>query len=434
MKNFKFIIYVQLFFIAAVPLFAQELLTLDDAIAAALKKNQQIQIFRNTAKISSNNAHLGNAGFLPQINASAGVNYSDAVTQTAMGPAEMKATVSSAQLDLTYNLFDGLGSYYTYRKLKSQSQSSSLSARNGIEGIIVQTAAAYYALAVAEDGAQIAKEGLTVSVERLQRVRKRSDFGQANKLDLLNAEVDLNTDSVTYMNALQQLKESRQNLNVLLGLDREAAFAVSHEVSFTRLESEQDLLDSAFKNNASFLQAKAELKGAQYERNKSWSSHLPRLDLRGSYGRNQYAQDFNVKWDDPQKSASAGLSLSLNLFDGFKRSTQTQNAKIGLKNRELQLEQARLNLKKDLSNAFSAYQNKRAVLKMEEKSAASAELNFKRTKELFDLGRLTNTQFREAQLNLVRVKYSLSQAKFQAKTAEINLLRLSGILLKAEDN
>jgi PAS domain S-box-containing protein len=179
---------------------------------------------------------------------------------------------------------------------------------------------------------------------------------------------------------------------------------------------------------------KAELDGARYDRNKSWSSHLPRLDLRGSYGRNQYAQDFDIKWDDPQKSASAGLSLSLNLFDGFKRSTQTQNAKIGLKNRELQLEQARLNLKKDLSNAFSAYQNKRAILKMEQKSAASAELNFKRTKELFDLGRLTNTQFREAQLNLVRVKYNLSQAKFQAKIAEINLLRLSGVLLKAEGN
>ncbi len=424
---------MQIFLLAAGSLFAQELLTLDDAIAAALKKNQQIQIFRNTAKISANNAHLGNAGFLPQINAGAGVNYSDAVSQTTMGPAEMKTTVSSAQLDLTYNLFDGLGSYYTFRKLKSQSKSSALSARNGIENIITQTAAAYYALAATEDGAQIAREGLAVSVERLQRARKRADFGQANKLDLLNAEVDLNTDSVAYLNALQQLKESRQNLNVLLGLDREAAFAVSHEVSFSTLGSEHDLLDSALQNNAFFLQAKADLDGARYDRNKSWSSHLPRLDLRGSYGRNQYAQDFNVKWDDPQKSASAGLSLSLNLFDGFKRSTQTQNAKISLKNRELQLEQARLNLKKDISNAYSSYQNKRAVLKMEEKSTASARLNFKRTKELFDLGRLTNTQFREAQLNLVRVKYSLSQAKFQAKTAEINLLRLSGLLLKAEE-
>lgn len=434
MKNFKFIIFAQLFFLTATSLPAQNLLTLDEAISAALKKNQQIQIFRNTAQIADNNAHIGNAGFLPQINAGAGVNYSDAVTQTSMGAAEVKTTVSSAQVDLTYNLFDGLGSYYTYRNLKSLSKSSALAARNGIEAIIVQTAAAYYDLVASEDGAQIAKEGLSISLERLQRARNRADFGQANKLDLLNAEVDLNADSVAYLNALQRLKESRKNLNVLLGTERASTFAVSHAVSFAALHSEQELLNSAFQNNAVFLQAEAELQGAKYNRNKAWSSHLPRLDLRGSYGRNQYAPDFNVKWDDPQKNASAGLSLSLNLFDGFKRSIQTQNAKIGLQNRKLQLEQARLNLKKDLSNAYSAYQNKRAVLLMEQKSVTSAELNFKRTKELFELGRLTNTQFREAQLNLVRVKYNLSQARFQAKTAEIGLLRLSGMLLKAQDN
>ncbi len=433
MKNFKIILYVQLFFLAAVPLFAQELLTLDDAIAAALKKNQQIRIFRNTAQISANNVHVGNAGFLPQINASTGINYNDAVSQTFAGLADIKSTVTSAKVDVSYNLFDGLGSFFTYRKLKSQSHSSTLAARNGIEGVIVQTVAGYYALAAAEEAAQIAREGLSISLERLQRARKRADFGQANKLDLLNAEVDLNTDSVTYLNALQQLKEMQHSFNVLLGVERDAPFTVSHQVSFAALKTEQDLLNSAFQNNALFLQAKEELQGAQFDRYKSWSSHLPRLDLRGSYGLSQYEWDFKVKWDDPHKNASAGLTLNLNLFDGFKRSIQTQNSKIVVRTRKLQVEQARLNLKKDLSNAYSAYQNKRVVLKMEQKSAASAELNFKRSKELFELGRLTNTQFREAQLNLIRVKYNLSQAKFQAKTAEVELLRLSGLLLREEN-
>ncbi len=408
---------------------AQELLTLDDAIAIALQKNHQIRILRNTQEISANLAHPGTAGFLPQVNLNSGVNYSEGTSQTSFGTFTQKATVSSAQIEASYNLFEGLGGYYTYKKLKSQSESSALSARNGIESTIVQIASAYFATAAASDGLTIAREGLAISYERLARAKKRASYGQANALDILNAEVDLSADSISFLNMQQRLDEARKNLNVLLDREPDVLFSIESRVRLGTVDSEDALLKHALQHNAAYLLAKAELNSAEYELDKSWASHLPRIDLRGAYGYNQYERDLKVKWDDPQKNISAGLSLSLNLFDGFRRSTQTQNAKIGVRNKAILLNQEKLNLKKNVSVAYSDYLNTLEVLKVNQKRVFSAELNFKRTKEWFNLGRLTNTQFRQAQLNLLLAKNNLAQAKYNAKLSEIRLTQLSGLLL-----
>ncbi len=411
---------------------AQELLTLDDAIAIALKKNHQIRILKNTREISANLAHPGMAGFLPQVNLNSGVNYSEGTSQTSFGSFTQKATVSSAQIEAGYNLFEGLGGYFTYKKLKSQSESSALSTRNGIESTIVQIASAYFSTAAASDGLIIAQEGVAISAERLARAKKRASYGQANALDILNAEVDLSADSVSLLNMQQRLDEARKNLNVLLDREPDADFRIETQVRLGTVESETALLNHALQHNAAYLLAKAELNSAEYEFDQSWASHLPRIDLRGAYGYNQYERDLNVKWDDPQKNISAGVSLSLNLFDGFRRSTQIQNAKIGVRNRTILLNQAELNLKKNVSVAYSDYRNKLEVLKVNQKRVRSAELNFKRTEEWFNLGRLTNTQFRQAQLNLLLAKNNLAQAKYDAKLSEIRLTQLSGLLLTLE--
>ena len=432
MKQLKILLILLMAAGTQTALQAQELLTLDDAIAIALRKNHQIRILENTREISANLAHPGMAGFLPQVNLNSGINYSEGTSQTSFGAFKQKATISSAQIEASYNLLEGLGGYYTYKKLKSQSESSALSTRNGIESAIVQIAAAYFSTAAASDGLAIAREGLTISSERLERAKKRAAYGQANELDILNAKVDLSADSVNFLNARQRLEEARENLNVLLDREPQTAFSVENRVRLGSVTAEADLLNHALQHNAAFLLAKAELNSAEYALNQSWSAHLPRIDVRGAYGYNQYERDLNVKWDDPQTNISAGVSLSLNLFDGFRRSTQTQNAKIGVRTQTILLKQAELNLRKNVSVAYHDYQNKLEVLKVNQKQVQSAELNFKRTQEWFNLGRLTNTQFREAQLNLLRAKSNLAQAKYNAKLAEIRLTQLSGILLTPE--
>ena len=66
---------------------------------------------------------------------------------------------------------------------------------------------------------------------------------------------------------------------------------------------------------------------------------------------------------------------------------------------------------------------------LEKKYVEASELNFKRTRELYSLGQVTTTQFREAQLNLIRSRSNVATAKYEAKIKEIDLLRLTGQLI-----
>lgn len=411
---------------------AQELLKLDEVIRIAMQQNHQIKIAKNTAQVGRNNAHPGKAGFLPKIDFNSALSYADEPVKTVAGSGNVKTTLSSAQLEASYNIFNGFNGYYTYKKLKSLSKSAELSARNSIELTLKQVISAYYNVAVAQEALSIRQEALRLSGERLQRAQKKSGFGQANKIDVLNARVDLNADSVLYLNSVLQLADARKNLNFLLNRKTDMDFVVEKEIAFLPPFSRAKIKQEALKNNAVYLLFRRQLRQAEYDLKTARSTHFPRLDLRAGYGLSQAAPDFAVEFDDPGKSFSAGLSLSFNLFDGFQRHINIQNARIAQNTQQLYLQEAQLKLEKEVSIAFSNYENKRSVLNLEQKNLHSAQLNFQRTQELYNLGRLTGTELRQAQLNLIQVKYNISQAKFQAKLAEVELLRLSGKLMKEE--
>ncbi len=428
MKITRFVFLIWMLLLSG-SLFAQELLTLDDAVHLALQKNYQIRVLRNTERISHNNVHPGNAGFLPRLDVVSTATYSDKEMQQTLGTVQQKATFNSAQLQLTYNVFAGLGSYFTYKNLKANAEVTSLSVRQSIEQTLLQVIRAYYGVAAAQEGLRIRQEALQISRERLRRIENKAAFGQVNKIDLLNARVDFNTDSVAFLEAQLQVSESRRALNLLLGQNADAAFTVEHEVRFLPRPSFKALKASAFKNNTAFLLAQKNITKEKYTLRMAQSANAPRLDFVSTYGYSQYQSDLNLALDNPDRNFTAGVTLSFNLFNGFKNRIQTQNAKIALKNQQILLKQTRIALEKNLADAFDTYRNKRYILKVEEASVQAAELNFKRSRELYALGQLTNTDFRAAQLNLVQARFMLTQAKYEAKIAEATLLQLSGKLL-----
>lgn len=61
---------------------------------------------------------------------------------------------------------------------------------------------------------------------------------------------------------------------------------------------------------------------------------------------------------------------------------------------------------------------------------AQAKLNFSRTQELYKLGRATSIEFRTAQQNYLNAENNYNAAHYNAKLAEIVLLKVTGELVK----
>ena len=192
------------------------------------------------------------------------------------------------------------------------------------------------------------------------------------------------------------------------------------------------MLNLAKENNAENLIAEKDIELAKQDANLSFSNFLPKLSLRASYGYNGLYNDFDVTLDDPNKSFTTTLTLSYNLFNGFQNSIKKQNADILLDNSKLLSEQTKKEINNEVISSFQNYRDSRTILEMEIANLEAATANFERTKELYDLGKITNTEFRQAQLNLIQAKNSISSAKYNAKTYETELKRLCGILLDTE--
>lgn len=136
-----------------------------------------------------------------------------------------------------------------------------------------------------------------------------------------------------------------------------------------------------------------------------------------------------VDMDDPSEGFSASLTMTLPLFNGFRSSIAHQNARIALQNSQVRLEQAVIELEGLVGDTWDAYRNSLDILDFQQKNLETAELNFRRTNELYVLGQATNTMFREAQLNLISARQAIAGARYEAKLLEIRLMRIGGFLV-----
>ena len=423
------IIYIGLLLLSSSWLSAQSTLSLDEAIAETMKHNYGIKMTKNVTQMSLNNVKPANAGLLPKLDLSGNMNFADNQIQQTDGEIDQSFTNNSVSVGLSYTLFDGMGSLYSYQKLKSQHKESELQEKAYIENTLIQLINIYYQVASLQDNLKISEEMLDISGDRLERIVTKKEFGRSSGLDLLNAKVDFNNDSINYLNIQRQYDEAKRNLNMVMGMESSLEYSVETQIDPFKAYSLELLMTEALDRNASYLLSKTKIVSSEIELKKVKSLSAPKLMLQSSYGYNQQTDNFAFNYNNPNVNFSAGLTLSFNLFDGGIKKTQRQNAQLSVDNLKLSMEEGKLNLKTQIENGYALYDNSLTVLNAEQKNLASSQLNFEQSSEYFKLGQISSTQFREAQLNLNRAKTSISSAVFSAKLAEMELMRLTGFIM-----
>ena len=271
-----------------------------------------------------------------------------------------------------------------------------------------------------------------ISKERLTKAIFSFEYGQSTKLDVLNAEVDFNNDSINYLNISQSLKTEKNNLNLLLGRSITTFFELDTTLSFYEKLAFEVLSDKAHSNNVDVLEQNSNLRNAETNIKISSAAIIPSVGLNTRY--NWQNNDFGpVSFLAAQQSngLNIGATLSWNLWDGGKSNTLRQNTRIALQNESLSMDQTLLNLDRNLNNGWTSYQTALFIMMAQNKNLETNQRNFERTKEQYNLGQITSIAFRQAQLNLLNAQVNYNNARYSAKKFELGLLQLSGDLLQA---
>jgi len=436
--NLKKIIFVFMSF-CMTSIAAQKLVSVSEAIELALENNYGIKIISNNKEIAKNNAGVLNSGYLPTVTSSSGATFNRDNLEAEFANGEStalngaKSSRYNASINLNYTLFDGLGRYYDYKRLKETYKLSELQARETIENTIAQLYVVYYNVAQVTENVAVLEKTLTISKDRITRANYQFEYGQGTMLNVLNAQVDINNDSINLINAKQQLVNTKRDLNVVLGNVISSEFRVDTTIDFKLNIDQNDLANKVKSNNVNLLQLDKNIMINTFIVKANKSGYLPSLGLTGSYGWNKgnnNAASFVAV--STNTGLSGGLSLSWNLFDGGATATRVTNAKIELENRSLEKESMVIDIERNFNNAWDDYQNKLTIFQVQENNIITSTNNFNRTQEKYKLGQATSIEFRQAQLNLINSELNRNQAKYAAKIAELTVLQLSGELLNIE--
>jgi len=433
--NFKNSLSILLIF-SSYFVFSQEKLTKIEAVKSALDNNYGIKIADNNLKIAKNNKGLLNTNYLPTLTGNAGATFNsdntDAVfsngTNTSLNSA--KSSRYNSSVSLNYTLFDGLSRHYNYKQLVEKYNLTELQARETIELTILQLFTVYYNVAQLTENVSLLKQNLKISKDRLKRVQYQFEFGQNTKLSVLNAEVDVNNDSINFLNTNQLLLNAKHDLYVVMGKNESPEFSVETQVSFLNMENKDDLFAQLKSKNVNLLQNNRAIKISDFQLKANQSGYLPTIGLTSTYG---WTKSNNNSASFLQKSTNLGLSNGFNLkwdlFNGGKTNTLVKNAKINYETQQYLKQQAELSIADEFYKAWDDYHTKLFVFQTQEKNVQTNSLNFKRTEEQYQLGQVNSIEFRQAQLNLLNAQSNLNKTKYDAKNAELILLQLTGNLL-----
>lgn len=417
----------------------QDKLTVNDAVKLALENNLDIKISENQNEILKNNASFLNSGYLPRVSSRVGFNKSNQnieieTPNNLSGKLDnMKSENSFSNVSIEYILFDNNGRKFNYKKSKELSNRSGLEVKEVIENTLLQLYTVFYEVCRLSEEKDIVKSSLEISKSRLERNKIKFDFGQSTKLELLNAEVDVNTDSIRYLNAVKNLSNAKRDLNLVMNVDLNSDYVLDKEIVYNSAENIINFYDNASKNNTKLKIYAKSVEISDFELKSIRSTYLPTVGLNGSYDWNESINDnpyafFNKNIYD---GISGGINFRWDIFNQGKRITANKNAKVMLENSKIEKEKAFLIFQKELNNSYETYNNNLFILEVQEQSLNTSNNNFLRNLEKYDIGIVSSIEFRNAQLNLLNAKLSRNTARYEAKLSELYFLKISGKIIDA---
>ena len=425
--------------LSAAPLaHAQQIYTLKSCLEQGLQNNYSLRITHNEEQVSKNNATLGNAGYLPTVDLTAG--YQNSVSTTKNTLRETGETVTDKNVmdqtldvgvDLNWTIFDGFNISTTYKQLKLLEEQGKTNTRIALEDFIANLAAEYYNFVQQKIRMKNLLYAVRLSKERLRIVEARYHIGNFSRLDYQQAKVDFNADSAQYMKQQELLHTSRINLNELMAnedvdqliLIRDTLIDVNSTLDFA------ELWNATLCVNASLLKAEQNTLLAQMDYKKVNSRNYPYLKLNAGYGYTFNKYDVNSYSRRGNLGFSGGLTIGFNIFDGNRR-RERRNASLAIKNARLQRDELELQLRADLSNLWQAYRNNLELLNLERQNLVAARDNHEIAMERYMLGDLSGIEMREAQKSLLDAEERILTAEYNTKLCEISLLQISGKVTK----
>lgn len=427
--------------VAASRSFAQDTLTVETAIATALNNNYDILLSRqDSASIAIANAYR-NAVFLPTLNANGTIlfNNNAQATKLADGTSRNRTGITSkninSALSLNWTLFDGFRMFILRDRLDVSIMQGNLTVKNQVVNSVSEVIRTYYDIVRQKQQLRNVEEQMSFSADRLKLAQYRLDIGVGIKPDVLQAQIDYNTQKANRINQLSLIDQRKQDLNRLMNVPQ----TLTYEVSDTIIANE-DLVLGDLLNNIENVSPQLQLSSvnidlAQLGVREAKALRYPTLAFTSAYNfsRNNSNSVVNPAFQPLftlNRGWNYGFTASIPIFNRFSVRQQIRQAQLTVDYSQLQFQNQQSLVHTNILNNYRSYIAQQQIIAVNDSSVVLARENLTIERERYRLGATTFIELRQAEENLANAVLNTITARFNLKIAETELLRLRGELVR----
>jgi outer membrane protein len=423
---------------------AQQEVSLEQVVALALEKNYDVKISKAASQSAQTDKDFAWGAFTPQLNATGSSvwnrndqelrvrNRTSNEIETVEGQVASNNLAGSIQL--TWTLFDGMQMFATRERINVIAEQGETLVKDQMVNTVSDVITFYYNIVRQKQQLKAIQEQMSVSEERVKLAERKLQVGTGIKPELLQARVDFNAQRTQVIQQESNIIQLKEQLNTLVGLQLPEVYDVSDTILIDLNLQPEQLLENVENSNYALRAARLNVQVANLFLRERRAEYLPLINFNAAYN---YTKQDNTRLINPygtlffqQNGYNYGFSVNLPIFTGFNTRRLNQQARIEIDRQTLLFDQLKANVNTGLKNAYVNYDNAKKILLLQEENIGLAKENVFIALEGFKRGVTTFIELRTAQQSLADAYNSLISARYNAKLAETELLRLSGRLIQ----
>ncbi len=418
---------------------AQRLLTLEEAIATALKQNFDIQLSKNDSAVAALNYSYRNAAFLPRLNANVGTTWNNnkqtqEFSNNTKREGKVKTNNLNSSVSLNWTLFDGLRMFATRDKAEELVKLGELGIKQQIINTVATVINTYYNIVRQKQQLKAIEEQILLSQERVKLAQYKLDIGVGAKPDVLQSKVDNNAQKALQLEQLTLISQLKEQLNQAMNVLDAPPYDVSDSIPLNTKLSLGDIQNGLESTNPGLLITRKNIDIAGFTLKELKADRFPVVSFNSAYNfsrnNNNLALNPALPVFSQNKGFNYGLTATIPIFNGFNTKRLIRQQELNIQYQRMFFDNQKSLLNLSVINAFLEYEQQKKALALEEDNILLAKENVSIVFQVYKLNSTTLIQLKEAEKSLQDAYTRLITARYNTKLAETELLRLKGDLMK----
>lgn len=402
---------------APAPSAVPQQVTLQQAIDIAVAKSPVLAAARANERLTQIPISLARTGVFPNVSASATSTRNN--SSTFAGRSFGSSTSRGLNVNVKQLIYDGGKVIAQIHQARANAIAGSQTYERQLETLSYNVAQAYYSALQAHAATQVAQQVVHENQVNESLVRAQVSAGVAPRIDIVTAHVPTVQAQVALIRAQGTEASAYGTFANELGLDpntlvRPSGAGTGSPTALVTVLTYDQSVSRALALRPDYLAAANTVQAAEYNVSAQRAGYFPTLSGSASYGTNSTT----VTGTNFAPSSSAGITLSIPVFDQGITRAQTEQAQAQLDLANAQLAQTKLGVELSVQQALVGLTADEAAVKQAQAALASAQESVKATQAQYRAGVTTLVNLLQAQVNLTSAETDELNALYTLRQAE----------------